>query len=297
MFNRKFSKKLLAETPSPYVGDLGKYLAHARLLNQTLSKDTKNILQQLKDDKIKYCQFRNIPVTEELPPTSTIYISENPKKTFECEGVIGAVSLELGRLFNYKETSDYLLYDIYPAQGYERSRSFVSSEKMLSFHSDGSARMELCPDYVLLYCIREDESAVNLVVNLDTLVERLPARIVGVLRQPVFKHLVSQEPEHYELNPILYRDGDHYTVRYDEDNTFGIDPEAELAQEYLNEKLREVAIPVKNYSNSLLILNNNRCLHARSSFTPKYDGKDRWIKCAFVTTKDIESGSIVSLSL
>jgi L-asparagine oxygenase len=297
VFNRNFTKRLLAETPSPYCSDIRDYLSHVLLLNQEFSQETRNILQQLKEGRIKYCQFVNIPVTEEIPPTATIYHSIIPKKTFQSEGVIGAVSLELGRLFNYRETSEFLMYDIYPAKGYEDSRSFVNSRKMLSFHSDGSAHPELSPDYVLLYCIRSDHGAVNLVVDLDALVERLSIRAVDVLSQPLFNHLVSESPEHYELKPVLYRAGKCFTVKYDEDNTFGINAEAKFFQERLNEVLREVATAITNTSNSLLVIDNKRCLHARTSFNPKYDGQDRWIKCAFVTNENIESGSIVSLSL
>jgi len=297
VFNRNFSTELLVDTPSPYRADLSNYLSHAQLLNQKLSYETRNILQQLKEESLKYYQFRDIPVTEEIPPTATEYIPRIPKKTFQSEGVIGAVSLELGRLFNYRETSEYLMYDIYPTRGYENSRSFVNSKKMLSYHSDGSAHPELSPDYVLLYCIRSDHNAVNLIVDLDTLIENLPASTVSILMQPLFKHLVSESPEYLILKPILYKEEQHITVKYDEDNTFGINTEAEAAQRILDEKIREIAIEVKNIPGSLLVVNNKRCLHARSSFSPKFDGKDRWIKCAFVTTKDIENCSIISLSL
>ena len=277
--------------------DLSNYLSHIQSLNQQLSSETKTILQQLQDKTIKYYQFRDIPVTEEIPSTPTNYVSGIPKKSFQLEGVIGAVSLALGKLFNYRETSEFIFYDIYPTRGYEDSRSFVSSRKMLSFHSDGSAHPELSPDFVLLYCVRSDQNAVNLVVDLDTLVEHLPTRVVAVLTRPVYKHLVSQNPECYELKPILYREGEHITVKYDEDNTFGINSEAKLSQQYLNQKIREVAFEIENYSNSLIVINNKRCLHARTSFNPKFDGRDRWVKCAFVTSNDVESGSIVSLSL
>jgi len=168
---------------------------------------------------------------------------------------------------------------------------------MLSFHSDGSAHPELSPDYVLLYCVRSDQDAVNLVVDLDTLVEHLAASTVNVLMQPLFRHLVSESPKYYALKPILYKEGRCITIKYDEDNTLGINAEAKASQMCLDEMIKEIAFEIKNISSSLLVINNKRCLHARTSFSPKFDGKDRWIKCAFVTTKDIENGSIVSLSL
>jgi len=297
VFNRNFNTNLLAATPSPYCTDISNYLLHIQLLNQGFSCETKNALQQLKDDRIKYYQFKDIPVSEEIPPTATNYISEIPKKTFQSEGVIGAVSLELGQLFNYRETSEFIFYDIYPTKGYEHSRSFVNSKKMLAFHSDGSAHPELCPDYVLLYCVRSDKKAVNLFVDLDALLEHLPDRIVDVLMQPLFKHMVSESPEYFEVKPILFKEGHHITIKYDEENTFGVNTEAISSQKCLNEMLQKIAVVITNSSRSLLILNNKRSLHARTSFNPKYDGNDRWIKCAFVTTNDIETGSIVSLSL
>lgn len=296
MFHLNFNTGLLDETPSPYGADINGYLSHVELLSREFCSETRAILQKLKAGRINFCQFRSIPVTEDVPPTATWYGLEIRKKTFQSEGVIGAVSLELGRLFNYRETSSFIMHDIYPARGYEQSRSFVNSTKMLSFHSDGSAHPELVPDYVLLYCVRSDQNAVNLVVDLDNLVRNLSPEVVNILMRPLFRHLVSESPEHYIVQPILFREGDLITVRYDEDNTSGINDEAKLSQKLLDEAIRKVADRIPNYTNSLLVLNNQRCLHARTSFNPKFDGKDRWIKGAYVTRKNIESGSIIGLS-
>jgi L-asparagine oxygenase len=297
MFQKNFNTGLLAATPSPYGEDISGYLSHVELLGREFSSETRVILQKIKDDRISFYQFRDIPVTEEVPPTATRYSSEIPKKAFQSEGVIGAVSIELGRLFNYRETSGFIMHDIYPAKGYEHSRSFVSSRKMLSFHTDGSAHPELIPDYVLLYCVRSDRKAANLVVDLNILLGHLSAEVVNILMRPLFRHLVSESPEHYTLQPVLFREGGLVTVRYDEDNTSGINDEAKLSQQLLDEVIRKVAARIPNYSNSLLVLNNQRCLHARTSFSPKFDGEDRWIKCTYVTRKNIKSGSIIGLSL
>lgn len=297
MFHENFNTGLLAETPSPYCADISDYLSHAEVLSREFSSETRAMLQRLKDGSISFCQFRDIPVTEHVPPTATRYSSEIPRKTFQSEGVIGAVSQALGRLFNYRETGDFIMHDIYPARGYEHSRSFVSSSRMLSFHSDGSAHPKLIPDYVLLYCVRSDRQAANLVVDLDNLLEHLPSEVVAILMRPLFRHLVSESPEHYTLQPILFRKAGLVTIRYDEDNTSGINDEARSAQRLLDELSRKIADRIPNFTNSLLVLNNQRCLHARTSFSPKFDGKDRWIKCTYVTRKAIESGSIIGLSL
>ena len=297
MFNTNFERGQLAETPSPHGEKLGDYLSHIRLLNQALSSETKNILQDLKERRIKHYQFRDIPVAEDVPPTPTEYIAGIPKATYQSEGIIGAVSLELGTLFNYRETSDSLMYDVYPVKAHENSRSFVNSRRMLSFHTDGSAHPLMSPTFVLLYCVRDDPEAANLFVDVDTLVSSLSPEVVDLLTQPLFNHLVRQFPQHYLLKPILYRVGENFSVKYDEDTTLGINPKAESARNLLNETLRKLAIEIENYPNSLLILNNSACIHARTSFTPRYDGRDRWIKCAFVTNQEITAGSIIGLQL
>ena len=295
MFVDGFRRALLSETPSPYSRDLGAFLSHARLLNTQFSNDTRRTLELLRTDRIKYCQFLNIPVTEAVPPTATAYMPRIPKSTYEAEGVMGAASLELGNLFGYEETSRFVMYDIYPVKDFEDSKSFVNSRKMLSFHSDGSAHPKLSPDYVMLYCLRSSHHAHNLIVDLDELLGRLPLPVVDLLKQPVFRHLVSQKPERYDIKPVLFEENGAITVRYDEDNVAGVDAEAVAAQRLLNREIRNIAISVANTDHSLLIIDNKRSLHARSSFTPVFDGTDRWVKGAFVTKSDVRDGLMLDL--
>ena len=297
MFTEGFNADLLAGMPSPYNGDIGDFVRHSQLISQHFSAATRDALQRLRSGRIRYHQFVDIPVTEAVPPTQTDYTARIPKQTFQCEGVIGAVSLDLGNLFGYEETSPYVIYDIYPVKGYEESRSFVNSKKMLSFHSDGSAHPALSPDYVLLYCLRSDPAARNLIVDLDVLVGALPSDVVDVLMQPVFKHLVSQWPERYQLKPILFVEDRDLAVQYDEDNVFGCNAVAISAQNLLNDRLRDVAAEIGSTDNSLLVIDNKRCVHARTSFTPRFDGTDRWIKGAFVTRSEVAKGTILRLAL
>jgi len=295
MFKEGFRRALLSETPSPYSRDLGAFLSHSRLLNKQFSKDTRRTLELLRTDRIKYCQFHNIPVTEVVPPTATTYMPKIPKSTYQAEGVMGATSLELGNLFGYEETSRFVMYDIYPVKDFEDSNSFVNSRKMLSFHSDGSAHPKLSPDYVMLYCLRSSHQAHNLIVDLDKLLGRLPSPIIDLLKQPVFRHLVSQKPDRYDIKPVLFEEHGEITVRYDEDNVAGVGAEAIAAQQILNREIRNNATTVANTDHSLLIINNKKSLHARSSFTPVFNGADRWVKGAFVTKSDVRDGLMLGL--
>lgn len=189
-----------------------------------------------------------------------------------------------------------MIYDIFPVKGLEGSNSFANSRKMLSFHSDGSAHPLLSPDFILLYCVRSDPNALNLLADLDELIAVLRAKTVDVLMRPVFQHLVSTSPICYINKPVIVMESERTIIAYDEDNVRGVDDRAINAQRLLSECLQKIAIKIINYNNSLLIIKNKRCFHARTSFFPKFDGRDRWIKCAFVTKQDFPNGSIFPLS-
>jgi len=298
LFARNFDGELLAKTPSPYIGNLGEFLRYARRLNERLSAEARSALGLLASGSTKFHQFTHIPVTEPLPATPIEYLCPVSKRTFQSEGVMAAVSLELGGLFGYEETSKHLMYDIYPVEGCEDSSSFLSSRRALAFHTDGSAHPELSPDYVVLYCIRNEPQSVNLVADLDVLLQELPVKVVEVLMQPLFKHMVRQLPrERYDVKPVLFVEGGNMAVKYDEETVVGLNEKAIDAQTALNRGIRKVAETVVNTDNSLLILNNKRLVHARTSFEPRFDGGDRWIKAVFVTKTDLPNGSMLTLPL
>ena len=61
----------------------------------------------------------------------------------------------------------------------------------------------------------------------------------------------------------------------------GSSPESQHLVDVLNQAIRNNAQSVKLESGDLLIIDNLRAAHARSSFTPQFDGSDRWLKRAY----------------
>ncbi|MFP5272831.1 TauD/TfdA family dioxygenase [Coleofasciculus sp.] len=66
--------------------------------------------------------------------------------------------------------------------------------------------------------------------------------------------------------------------------------EVQAAYERLGEKAAELATGVFLTQGDLLIINNNRTLHGRKPFTPRFDGSDRWLKKTFVSFNLWNSG-------
>jgi len=296
LFEDGFDSKLLREAPSPYGLDIADLMQHAEQIRKCFSDEASSVFRELDKGAITYWQFTDLPVSENVPPTPRDYTPQIEKQTYQSEAVIAAASLELGTLFGYKETSNHVMYDIYPVCGYEDSSSFVSSKKRLAFHTDGSAHPLIGPDYVMLYCIRNEPHAVNLIVSLSDILLRLSTSTFAALKTASFSHLISQNPTRHHVKPILTEVEGELTVTYDEENVIGIDNESQQVLEELNGLMHELAQEIPNRTNSLLIVNNKQALHSRTSFTPRFNGRDRWVKGAFVTKSDIPSGTLVGLS-
>jgi L-asparagine oxygenase len=58
----------------------------------------------------------------------------------------------------------------------------------------------------------------------------------------------------------------------------------EVIRELVNETRREVVIE----PGSLLVIDNRRCVHARSIFRASFDGRDRWLQRATVV-RDLDA--------
>jgi L-asparagine oxygenase len=71
-------------------------------------------------------------------------------------------------------------------------------------------------------------------------------------------------------------------LNYDEDLMEALTPEANAALEALKAAVAQVYQGVKLNVGDLLCIDNRRTVHGRSSFTPRYDGFDRWLQRAFV---------------
>ncbi|NJL22917.1 MAG: hypothetical protein HC895_22215 [Leptolyngbyaceae cyanobacterium SM1_3_5] len=71
-------------------------------------------------------------------------------------------------------------------------------------------------------------------------------------------------------------------LNYDEDLMTAMTPAAEEALNALQAAIALVYRGVKLDTGDLLCIDNRRTVHGRSSFTPRYDGFDRWLQRSFV---------------
>jgi L-asparagine oxygenase len=236
--------------------------------------------------------LRGVPVGE-VPPTPT-KAGDVTTGTQSAAGAMSILLAQLGDQYGFRpELGGSIVQDILPVRAFHGQEISIGSTMPLSSHVE-MAFSPFRSDYVALLCLREDHEAraattVSSIVNLLPL---LDAETVDVLRMPRFRTRVDQsfllDSNHGEdiwIDPISVFSGPKHRpqLRVDFAETEGKDRDAVHALAVLLESVSETLAAVHLLEGDLLVVDNKRALHGRTSFTPRYDGNDRWLLRSFVT--------------
>ncbi|MFI8080159.1 TauD/TfdA family dioxygenase [Kitasatospora sp. NPDC086009] len=231
--------------------------------------------------------LRNLPNdVDALPVTPTV--PESVERVATVPAAISAlVSLALGEVVAYREEkSGALVQNVVPVPGREESQSNAGSGTLLELHVENAFHPHR-PDYVGLFCLRNDHSgtAGTLVSSIRRALLIIPDNVIEVLMQPRF---VTQPPPSFhtgagtEYHPVLEGAADDPNIRVDFSATTGLDETATAALEILRGALLDVSAMLVLQPGELAFVDNRLSVHGRTSFEARYDGHDRWLHRTFV---------------
>ena len=216
-------------------------------------------------------------------PTPARWIEASLKQSFESEGVLIGAMLLLGEPFAFKTQQDgRLVQNILPTRGMEESQTNAGSTVFLEWHVE-DAFTPWRGDFVGLLCLRSSPEAYTAYVSVEDL--KLSNEAARILFQPRF--FVRPDDAHTgfehsldEVVSILYGDETRPYIRYDPLYMIprGDDLEAKAVLRLLADEIDAKARQVRLEQGDLLILDNHRIVHARTPFTPRFDGTDRWLQ-------------------
>ena len=227
-------------------------------------------------------RLRSVPVGV-VPPTPTDPSAGRGDGTSE-RSLIGAARV-LGEPVGYiQEHGGGLVQNLIPARGLEQRQVSTSSDVQLEWHTETAFHPHK-PRYLLLLCLRGDPEARTLLCSVDDVLPHLDDETIAILRQPRFRTRPDEsflEPGTIgELGaPLAVLDGDEFT--YDEDLMVGVDAGARAALDQLGAVVRDRASSIVLEAGDLLVVDNERVVHGRTSFAARFDGTDRWLQRAFV---------------
>jgi alpha-ketoglutarate-dependent taurine dioxygenase len=177
-----------------------------------------------------------------------------------------------------------LIQNILPVHKTENDQISTSSKVTLALHTETSFH-PYKPDYVMLLCLRGDPTAVTTYANIDDIIEYLDNETISYLQDPVYltgidKSFRESDKEYRQVKlPILKKVGrNEYNFNYDEDLMYPTNILASMAIDKLAEAVCKCVKEIVLEAGDLLIIDNNKTIHGRKPFQPRYDGTDRWVQ-------------------
>ncbi|MGW0393007.1 TauD/TfdA family dioxygenase [Streptomyces sp. NPDC003042] len=242
----------------------------------------------------------NLPTDPVLPPTPVDGEPAPGKPTFVAENVITGLSTLLGEPIGFlTEKAGRAIHDVVPVSTGAHSQTNQGSRVFLNFHNDivydADGRYDVPnPDFLVLSCLRQDPlgEAVTHYADARDIVRTLDPDTVRVLRTANFR---LNAPGSYCRDagrdevlsarvPVLHGPLHSPEIAVSANGVRPLTTAAEAALERLQEVCRdpEVNHSVKLAPGQALLINNRKGLHARSAFTARHDGTDRWLQRTYV---------------
>lgn len=197
---------------------------------------------------------------------------------------------DIGRAVGYdREQAGRLIQDVFPVKSSERAQVSTSSAVTLGSHTETAFHPHK-PRYVVLLCLRGDPAAATTYADVNDVVTHLTADERDVLQTNEFVTTVDPsfmsngEPDATVVVTPLTRHEHRWVFIYDELLMKGTTPRAAAALDSLHRAVKLATRRVVLESGDLLVIDNDRAVHGRTPFTPRYDGTDRWLKRALVVT-------------
>ena len=221
---------------------------------------------------------KGFPVDDLTEPTP-----ENNKHNLGGTKKLARVQERLvGNLVSYEaEANGSLFQDIVPNKYMADTQTSLGSAE-LEIHTE-QAFSNLRPDVISLACLRGDPEAYTHLLPVECVIENMSRKEIELLHQPLWKIGVDlsfrcsiDDTERGPI-PILYSDG---RFVFDQDLMIGTTPEATRLVQKIVEIYYRHRTSICLEPGDILVIDNNRVVHGRSAFRPRFDGYDRFlIRC------------------
>ncbi|WP_219949002.1 TauD/TfdA family dioxygenase [Salinibacterium sp. M195] len=196
----------------------------------------------------------------------------------------------LGSMVAYEaEGNGHLIQDMVPNPKLAVTQQSQGSKVELEAHTE-QCFSDFKPDYVILGALRGDENAKTYAFSGRKLMQHMSEEDLALLRLPLWETTIDESfqpfvPKPDEVRgpfPILTGPADDPYILVDQNLMRGTTVESQG----LLERVVETYIAHRDahvlQRGDLLMLDNLRAMHGRGLYTPRFDGKDRFIARGFV---------------
>jgi len=234
-----------------------------------------------------------LPVDVFLGRTPEFGEPSREKATHVTEAVHLGFMTFFGRIYAFdREKGGRPVHEIVPQRLKQDSYSNAGSKRKLGIHTEAAALGDASPEFLSLYGLRQDheKQAYTYTADIRDALLYLDSTTIESLRGANFD---LEVPESFAENGVdmtirtAVVSGPEATPQLvvNMDRMKGITPKAIEALEALKAAFEreEVLRQTKIRAGDLVIIANRRAGHGRSTFTPRFDGYDRWLQRTYVT--------------
>ena len=265
----------------------------AKLLSQKLPPHLKNILSRFSNSGsstgfllIKNIQVENLPLT---PDDNNHKIGEQTVLSH-----IQAIILSyFSELIAYEaEGYGRLFQDVVPIKSMSTYQTSLGSNTELEIHTE-QAFSKLRPDFLSLACLRGDTQALTYILPVQNILENISEEEKLLLREPLWNTGVDLS---FKLHGKEFIDGDirgplpilngnetDLHLIFDQDLMKGTCEKSTIMIQKIIDIYYKHRLFHNLTSGDIIILDNQRAVHGRSPFFPKFDGNDRFLIRCFST--------------
>lgn len=268
--------------------DLEIYMHQSKLLSEYLPDNLKEKIRDLKNENLKddILLIRNFPVDKDIktPENNTYFYGEHTHLS-KCQAIINEF---IGEMVSYEaEASGRLFQDMVPNKKLINTQTSLGSKTELELHTE-QAFSELRPDYLCLSCLKGDKSAKTYYLHKDQITENLTEEEIELCRKKLWNigvdlSFIMNGCHSDTRGPVSILQNDELV--FDQDLMDGIN---DKAKQIIN-KIIDIYYKHRKYvvlePGDMLLINNKKLVHGRSSFNPKFDGNDRFIIRSFIMNK------------
>lgn len=232
---------------------------------------------------------RGLPVADDVGDTPSVAGSVERKATVSAS-VLMLIAHGLGDPGAYRpEKTGALVQNVVPVPGQENLQA-NSGSVHLTHHIENAFHPHR-PDFVMLLCVRPDHEGIAELRTCCTrqVIPKLSEEAKTNLLTPQFR--TDPPPSFSDLqsgnhdatsHAVLTGDPDDPNLCYDEAATTPLTEAGVEATKELNDLFQSSFNAIRMRAGELAIVDNHVTVHGRSAFTPRYDGRDRWLQRTYV---------------
>ena len=271
------------------------YCKQINELSKVIPLRIQNALTQFKKNgsDTGFLLIKGIPVDEtQLPDTPHGNTYNLGQQTILAKIQSLFISI-LGEMIAYEaECCGHLFQDIVPIQSMEKMQTSLGSGRELEIHTE-QAFSQLRPDILSLACLRGNSNAFTYILHVNEIIKHMSSLEIDLLRQPLWKTGIDLS---FKLNGHEFIEGDirgplsivsgldidtDPQLLFDQDLMTGITKESQKMIDKIIYIYYQHRIEYNLKPGEIIFIDNNRAVHGRSPFIPKYDGFDRFLVRCF----------------